>query len=105
MFSKRSNGKTSSPLQPSAHDQPHTSASPFRNGSLSKGYASVEDNMPIQTTSKEKPSSSEKGTPNRVIPNAVVDKLASKGDLGFKPTDLKNMLIFFSDRESQGNEP
>ncbi|KAL8113749.1 uncharacterized protein LOC141668281 isoform X2 [Apium graveolens] len=102
LFSTKLKGRTSSPLLPSAHDQPHTSASPFRTGSLSKGYASIEGNIPIQTTSKEKPSSSEKGTPDRVITNAVVDKLASKGDLGVKPTDLKSMLIFLLTENPRG---
>ncbi|KAK1375960.1 dentin sialophosphoprotein [Heracleum sosnowskyi] len=97
-----SKGRTSSPLLPSAHDQPHASASPFGTVSLSRSYASVEDNLPIQTTSKEKPSSSKKGMPDRVITNAVVDKVASKGNSGVKPTDLRSMLIFLLTENPRG---
>lgn len=102
MLSTRSKGRTSSLLLPSAHDQPHASASPFGTGNLGTGYASVEDNMPIQITSKGKPSSFEKGTPDRVITSAEVDKLASKGDLGVKPTDLRSMLIFLLAENPRG---
>ncbi|WOG89356.1 hypothetical protein DCAR_0208594 [Daucus carota subsp. sativus] len=93
LSSTPSKGRISSSPLPSAREQPLVSASPSRTRSLSRAYASIDDNMSIQASSKEKPSSSEKGMPNRVITNAVPDKQAGKGNLGVKPTDLRSMLI------------
>lgn len=93
LSSTPSKGRISSSPLPSAREQPLVSASPSRTRSLSRAYASIDDNMSIQASNKEKPSSSEKGMPNRVITNAVPDKQAGKGNLGVKPTDLRSMLI------------
>lgn len=102
LSSTTSKGRTKSSPLPYAHEQPHASASPFETGSHSRGYASVEDNMPIQATSKDKPSRFMKGTHGKVITNAVPDKLASKGNLGVKPTDLRSMLIFLLTENPRG---
>lgn len=87
-----SKGRTSaSPL--STPEQPLASASPFGLGSLSKGHVSVEDIIPTHAMSKEKPTSSEKETPNMVTSAAVLDRTACKVNLDAKPTDLRSILI------------
>lgn len=88
-----SKGRTSASPLPSTPEQPPASASPPGPSSLTKGHASVEDNVATQATGKEKASSSEKGTPSRVATTALLDKPARKGNLGLKPTDLRSMLI------------
>lgn len=88
-----SKGRTSASPLPSTPEQPPASASPLGPSSLTRGYAGVEDNMPTQATSKEKASSSEKGTPSRFPTTVLLDKPARKANLVVKPTDLRSMLI------------